>query len=81
MIGGKGAKTPASLQLEDNSLLAEWKLAYRRGDMMQASLVVVGFFGAVAIFSSFEWRWRVGADLLLVNWPHTIFGIMPIITA
>ena len=72
------AEQPARLQLDESSLLAEWKLAYRRGYMMQASLVVVGgFFGAVAFFSSFEWRWLLGAGVLLVNWPCTIFVIMP----
>jgi hypothetical protein len=68
------AEQPARLQLDDSSLLAEWKLAYRRGYMMQASLVVGGgFFGAVAFFSTFEWRWLLGAGVLLVNWPYTIY--------
>jgi hypothetical protein len=39
---------PARLQLDNRSLLAEWKLAYRRGSAMQASLVVLGgVFGEV----------------------------------
>jgi hypothetical protein len=72
------AEQPARLQLDDSSLLVEWKLAYRRGYMMQASLVIVGgLFGVVAFVSTFEWRWLLGAVVLLVNWPYTIFVIAP----
>jgi hypothetical protein len=72
------AEQPAGLQLDDSSLLVEWKLAYRRGYMMQASLVVVGgLFGVVACFGAFEWRWLLGAAVFLVNWPYTILVITP----
>jgi hypothetical protein len=46
---------------------------------MQASLAIVGgLFGLAAYFIAPDGRRRLGAVVLLANWPYTIFVIMPI---
>jgi hypothetical protein len=72
------AEQPARLVLDDRSLPAEWKPAYKRGFAMQAPLAVVGFLlGLVAWWETEQWLWLVGAVVLVANWPYTLVGIMP----
>ena len=72
------SEQPARLSLDDCSLLLEWKPAYKRGSGMQAALAVIGFLlGILAWRQTENWRWIVGALILVSNWPYTLLGIMP----
>ena len=45
---------------------------------MQAPLALVGsLLGLLAWWQTKDWHWLVGAVVLIVNWPYTLFAIMP----
>jgi uncharacterized membrane protein len=72
------AEQPARLTLDDRALLTQWKPAYKRGTMMQASLAIVGFvIGALAFWQTERLAFLIGALLMLASWPWTLLAIMP----
>lgn len=72
------AEHPARLGLDDRNLLKQWKPSYAAGYTMQASLAVAsGVLGLLAWWMIADWRWIVGAMLIVLNWPFTLIVIMP----
>lgn len=74
------AEHPARMDLDTGAALTQWKPAYKAGFVMQASLAVVS--GAAALLAGFSsgLMWSVAGVLMLLNWPYTLFVILPLNT-
>jgi len=72
------AEHPARMTLADRPLLAEWQPSYKRGAAMQAPLALLAFLaGAWTWWESGDWRWLLGAVLIVSAWPYTMIVIKP----
>jgi len=46
---------------------------------MQSSLVIMsGVLGGLVYFGTWDWRWLLGAALILANWPYTLWVVIPV---
>jgi hypothetical protein len=73
------AEQPARLALDDRPMLAQWQRSYDYAAVMQASLALLAcVLGVVAFLLSYDWRWLLGALVILAPWPWTLFVIMPV---
>src|SRR5260370_34621295 len=67
------AEQTARLGIDDEALLAGWKLSYARGFAMPASLALASaLFGLLAFWLTRDWRAVVGAALMFSNWAYTL---------
>jgi Anthrone oxygenase len=73
------AEQPARLKLDDRSMLAEWKPAYKRGYVMQATLALLAFIlCTMAWWLTGRLAFLLGALLMIANLPWTFFAIYPV---
>ncbi|MBM3522248.1 MAG: DUF1772 domain-containing protein [Alphaproteobacteria bacterium] len=73
------AEQPARLMLTEGALLTQWKASYAAALPLQGTLAILGgVAGALAWWRARNWRWLLGAGLMLANWPYTLIAIMPI---
>ncbi|WED44431.1 DUF1772 domain-containing protein [Legionella cardiaca] len=70
---------PARLRLENAALLKQWKVAYKKGAVMQVSLALLASIcGIISFLKDFNWWCLMGSFFILANWPYTLMAILPV---
>jgi Domain of unknown function (DUF1772) len=73
------AEQPARLALDNPALLLEWQRSYDRAAPIQGALALIACgFALVAGWQTHDWRWYLGAVLIVGNWPYTLLIIKPL---
>ena len=70
---------PARLALDDEVILNEWTPSDRRGVALMLGLSLLSAaLGLVAYFASQDVRWAIGALIVILVWPYTVFAMAPL---
>jgi len=73
------AEQPARLALSPGPMLAQWKISFSSGIVIQGALAILTALAALtAGWLTRDWRWFAGGLLMLANWPWTLALIAPI---
>ncbi|HUZ67129.1 MAG TPA: DUF1772 domain-containing protein [Beijerinckiaceae bacterium] len=69
----------ARLALDDQALLKEWKPSDHRGFPLLATLALIAaIFALVAYFTRNDFRWMVGALVIMATWPYWFVVMAPV---
>src|SRR5262249_3555081 len=47
-------------------------------DMLSSLVIMSGVLGGLVYFGTWDWRWLLGAALILANWPYTLWVVIPV---
>jgi hypothetical protein len=70
---------PARLALDDQAILNEWTPSDRRGVALMLGLSLLSAaLGLIAYSASQDVRWAIGALIVILVWPYTVFAMAPL---
>ncbi|MBI3274454.1 MAG: DUF1772 domain-containing protein [Methylocystis sp.] len=70
---------PSRLTLDDASLMKEWEDSDHRGFVALAGLALISAIcGFIAYRDLDDFRWLLGAIVIIATWPYTYLAIVPL---